>query len=106
MKMSVLVSDTTPLHPPLWGGPLRIYELYSNFDESDITYVGLNIGKGFEESEQKLKYNLKEVVVGPDKKFFNLRKLQLKFFKGLTFDLYTYLMMKFDKNFNKKLNQV
>ncbi len=105
--MNVLVADTAPLYPPSWGGPLRIYELYSNFFNSNITYVGipLHVDKNFRGSHKKLKKHLKEIIVKPDKKYLDFKKLQLKFLKGLTFDLYTYLLMKFDKSFNKKIRE-
>jgi len=46
-KTRMLVSDTAPLYPPLWGGPKRIWNLYGNFARCafDIVYVGIKTDK-------------------------------------------------------------
>ena len=44
-SIKITVSDTAKLYPPLWGGPKRIWNLYSNLgDMYDITYVGTDPG--------------------------------------------------------------
>ena len=42
-RINITVSDTAPLYPPLWGGPKRVWGLYSGLgDPFNVTYVGIN----------------------------------------------------------------
>ncbi|MFH0870494.1 MAG: glycosyltransferase [archaeon] len=42
-KIRLLVADNVPLHPPVQGGPMRIYNLYSPLPEKrfEISYIGV-----------------------------------------------------------------
>ena len=45
-RIKLLITDTAPLYPPLWGGPQRIWNLYGNLSQElfSITYVGVKFG--------------------------------------------------------------
>lgn len=102
--MEILVSDTAPLTPPRWGGPIRIYNLYKNLTH-EITYVGTNCKRGAKLTYKRVTPNLKEISVPISKLYFPIKFIELYFLKHLTFDLFTYIFMYFDFNFKKILNQ-
>jgi len=43
-RIKIVISDTAPLYPPQWGGPKRIWELYSHLsqDRFYLDYVGID----------------------------------------------------------------
>jgi glycosyltransferase involved in cell wall biosynthesis len=104
-KLKVLVADTAPLYPPLWGGPRRIYDLFSNFESSAVRYVGLNVEPGFEGSQKALSPGFSEIIVAPDKKCSAIRKMQHLMIPGLTFDLYSYFLPRRDTSFSSMLKR-
>ncbi len=105
-KINILVSDTALLTPPTWGGPLRIYNLYNNLpkDKYDITYVGVNCRYDTKKIDKKIDKNFREILTPISKLYFIVKFLELKLIKNLTFDLYTYIGMIFDKRFKKEIN--
>lgn len=102
-KIKILVADTAPLYPPLWGGPRRIFDLYTNLEGCSVNYVGLNVEKGFKRTEKKVSKNTLEIIVPPSLLGLALRKAQRLLLPGLTFDLYSYLFVRRDRNFKKEI---
>jgi len=108
MKKSILITDTAPLYPPLWGGPKRIWNLYSNLERGlfDITYVGVNFNfeKGLKYKYTKIRDNFREISCAfpPHYYFWNL--LENSLFKDNSFDLFLYLWMHTDWQFKYILN--
>src|SRR5512136_415021 len=43
-RYTLLISDTAPLYPPLWGGPKRIWNLFAGLAGQDfeVVYSGLD----------------------------------------------------------------
>ncbi len=102
MKLHLLIADNTPLYPPTWGGPKRVWNLYSNFSQNlfDITYVGLNLSGSF----SKIRDNFKEILTG-----FPLHYYPWYIFKKIalknTFpDLFVYLYMHTNQKFKHIIN--
>jgi glycosyltransferase involved in cell wall biosynthesis len=103
-KIKVLVSDTAPLYPPLWGGPIRIWNLFGSLsDDFEVTYVGPVFQLGAKYNEIQIKPNLKEIKVPVTKLYYPFRWFELKFLKGMTFELFSYLFMSLDLRFKRIL---
>ncbi|MBU1006835.1 MAG: hypothetical protein KKH08_04500 [Candidatus Omnitrophica bacterium] len=103
--VKIIVSYTAPLYPPLWGCPKRVWGLYANLGEGfDIIYVGANSARSKEYTNRKVKENVKEIMQPLCKMYYPFRMLELKTIKNLTFDIFTYLMMIFDRGFREELN--
>jgi glycosyltransferase involved in cell wall biosynthesis len=107
-KAVLLVTDTTPLYPPLWGGPKRIWGLYSNFpeDKFDITYVGSTYSLGDKKySVNRVRSNLREILSVPPAHYDAWSAVE-KMFLGnhLALDLFFYFGMKSDMQFRHILN--
>jgi len=84
-KIKLLISDTAPLYPPLWGGPKRIWNLYSNLgDEFDITYVGIDCGLDKKYINKKIRDNFREIVQPVTRIYYPFRYFELKMIKNLT----------------------
>lgn len=104
--IKITVSDTTPLYPPLWGGPKRIWNLYSNLGEGfDITYVGIDCGLDKKRVDRMLRDDFREIVQPVTSVYYPFRYFELKIIKNLTFDIFMYLCMIFDKGFTEELNK-
>lgn len=101
--IKILISDTAPLFPPLWGGPKRIWNLYSKLSQElfDITYVGVDfrLGKESKYSFNKIRDNFREILCAfpPHYYFWNL--FEKSIFKDNSFDLFLYLWMHTDWQF-------
>ena len=106
-SIKITVSDTARLYPPLWGGPKRIWNLYSNLgDMFDITYVGTDPGDDKRQYiNRKIKGNFREVIQPISDMYYLFRDFEVKIMRKLTFDIFTYLCMWFDKGFKKELNR-
>ncbi|MCM8792739.1 MAG: glycosyltransferase family 4 protein [Candidatus Omnitrophica bacterium] len=105
-KLKLLVSDTAPLYPPLWGGPLRIWNLFGELPKDfEIIYVGTVFAWGNKYTEVQIKPNVKEIKVPITKLYYPFRWFELKFLKGLTFELFSYLFMSFDFRFKRILRK-
>jgi glycosyltransferase involved in cell wall biosynthesis len=103
-RIKLLISDTAPLYPPLWGGPIRIWNLFGNLSENfEVIYVGPVFQLGAKYSEIQIKPNLKEIKVPVTKLYYPFRWFELKFLKGLTFELFSYLFMSLDLRFKRIL---
>lgn len=109
-QIKILITDTAPLYPPLWGGPKRILNLYSNFSKDlfDITYVGVHFNLG---SEGKSKYkfkriedNFKEILTSFPAHYYFWHSFEKAFFKNTFLDLFVYLWMHTDWQFKYILN--
>ncbi|MBL7147683.1 MAG: glycosyltransferase family 4 protein [Nanoarchaeota archaeon] len=106
MKTRIIVADTAKLTPPLWGGPIRIFNLYKNLSKRfDITYVGINCRRDAKKYEKRIAENFKEIEIPVTKLYYPVKWIELYLFKHLTFDLFTYLLMKLDINFKRELNK-
>jgi len=103
MKKRVLVTDTAPLYPPRWGGPKRIWNLYSSFppDLFDITYVGVgnNLGEGQKYRLNRISDNFKEVLCSLPSHYYLWRILEQRIVKNKHLDLFVYLCMHTDSQF-------
>lgn len=108
VKIKILVTDTAPLYPPLWGGPKRIWGLYSNFKEElfDITYVGVSfdLGNGLKYKFNKIRNNFKEILCSPPPHYYHWHALDKLIFKNTSLDLFVYLGMHTDWQFRYILN--
>jgi MoaA/NifB/PqqE/SkfB family radical SAM enzyme/glycosyltransferase involved in cell wall biosynthesis len=107
-QIKMLITDTAPLYPPLWGGPKRIWHLYSNLspDLFDITYIGVNFG-----TEKDLKYrftkisdNFKEILCTFPPHYYFWHIFEKAIFRDDSFDLFLYLWMHTDWQFKYILN--
>ncbi len=99
--LKVLVTDTAPLTPVRWGGPHRIFHLFSNLPERfDVTYVGLDLN-ATEPREKKVSGRLAEVIVAPSKVFPVIRKMQMRILKEESFDVYSSIAAHRDKPYRE-----
>lgn len=107
-KIKLLISDTAVLYPPLWGGPKRIWNLYSNFSKElfNLIYVGVNFNfeKGSRYSFNKINDNFNEILCAfpLHYRFWNVLKKSI--FKDNSLDLFPYLWMHTDWQFKYILN--
>ena len=108
MTKKILITDTAPLYPPLWGGPKRIWNLYSSFsrDLFDITYVGVkaNLEDGLKYSFNKIRDNFKEISCAFPPHYYPWHLIERKLFTDTSLDLFTYLGMRTDWHFKYALN--
>jgi glycosyltransferase involved in cell wall biosynthesis len=108
MKKNITVSDTAALYPPLWGGPKRIWNLYSNLSQDlfDITYVGVSCGlnRDSKYSFKRIAENFKEILCALPPHYYFWHVFERSVFKSLSFDLFTYLWMQTDWHFSSVLN--
>lgn len=101
----VIVSDTTYLDGAMWGGPLRVFNVYSNLSEDyKVNYIGLNTKFKSKKSDKELTPSLREILIPITKIYFPIKFIETKVFKHLTFDLFTYIGLRYDYNFKKELN--
>ena len=95
IRKKILISDTAPLYPPLWGGPKRIWGLFSNLTHKyDLMYVGVDTGqfelvKGIEAGENFLEKRFSM----PESYYKYWLPIHERLFKNLNFDLYTYFFI-------------
>lgn len=105
-QFKALISDTAKLYPPRWGGPKRIWHLYSNLsrDLFDITYVGLDINLKKPYQVEKITENFKSITCQMPAHYYPWYFFEKKILKNLAFDLFAYLMMWSDRHFKFILN--
>jgi glycosyltransferase involved in cell wall biosynthesis len=105
---SVLISDTAPLYPPLWGGPKRIWNIYNNFSKDlfDLTYVGVTyrLGNDIKYSFNKIRENFKQILCVLPPYYYPWHAIEQAIFKNTTVDLFIYLNMHTDWQFRYILN--
>lgn len=107
-KIKVVISDTAPLYPPLWGGPKRIWNLYGNLrqDLFDIAYIGIDCALG---RKRKYKYNIiqinfKEISCRLPVYYYFWHGMERIVFNGTSLDLFIYLWMHSGREFKYILN--
>lgn len=107
-QIKMVITDTAPLHPPLWGGPKRIWNLYSNFSPNlfDITYVGVNFGssRDLKYNFYKIRKNFKEILCAFPAHYYLWHVFEQLVFKDIALDLFVYLWMHTDWQFKYVLN--
>lgn len=107
-QIKMLITDTAPLYPPLWGGPGRIWNLFANFSRGrfDVSYVGVhcNLGKDLKYSFKKLGENFREILCGFPAHHYFWHNFERLLFKNTSLDLFTYLFMHTDWHFKHILN--
>ena len=102
----LLISDTAPLYPPFWGGPKRIWNLYSNLgDRFDVTYVGIDCGLSKKYINRKIRDNFREVIQPITKIYYPFRYFELKAARNTVFDIFIHICVIFDKGFKQELNK-
>jgi glycosyltransferase involved in cell wall biosynthesis len=109
-KIKILISDTAPLYPPLWGGPKRIWNLYSSLsrDLFDFTYIGVSCFLGAEKkySFHKIRDNFKEILCAFPQHYYPWHIFETKAFRHISLDLFAYLFMHTDWHFRYILNSL
>ena len=107
-RLRVIITDTAPLYPPLWGGPRRIWNLYSGFspESFDITYVGIssNLKREHKYSFNRLSANIKEILCGFPPHYYIWHKIESVLFKNTSLDLFVYLGVYTDWHFRHVLD--
>ena len=107
-KLKMLISDTSRLYPPLWGGPKRIWNLFSNVSENlfDITYVGVDhsVSNGKRYTFNRIRDNFKEVLSAFPRHYYLLRAIEEKIIRNPFLNLFSYLYMHTDRNFRHILD--
>ncbi|MFA5275760.1 MAG: glycosyltransferase [Candidatus Omnitrophota bacterium] len=108
-KIKLLVTDTAPLYPPVWGGPKRIWNLYGKFNPRvfDIVYVGVSfdIHPPRNYAIKRINDNLTEILCGlPERLYPFWHKIEKRIFKNLYMDLFPYLLIYLDWQFRYILN--
>jgi glycosyltransferase involved in cell wall biosynthesis len=108
MKKKILIADTAPLYPPLWGGPKRIWSIYNNFSQElfDFIYVGVNfnLAKDLKYNFKRIRHNFKEITCGLPLHYYPWHAMEKMLFKNTSVDLFIYLYMHTDWHFKYILN--
>lgn len=102
-QIRIVLSDTTPLWPPRWGGPKRMWELYHNLPEQrfHIDYVGLDIHQEEPYKVYKRAENIRELLASLPKHYALWKPIHERFFKYLSFDLFYYFLMPTVRQFTR-----
>jgi glycosyltransferase involved in cell wall biosynthesis len=104
----MLIADTAPLYPPLWGGPQRIWNLYGKLSQGlfDIKYVGVKFGMPTEQkySLQRIRENFTEILCNLPPHYPWWHAFEQKIFPNTSLDLFVYLCMRSDWQFKYILN--
>ena len=107
-KIKLMITDTAPLYPPLWGGPQRIWNLYGSLSRElfDITYVGVKFGMPKEQkySLQRVRENFVEILCNLPPHYPWWHAFEQKVFPNTSLDLFVYLCMRSDWQFKYILN--
>jgi len=106
IKRQVLVTDTAPLYPPRWGGPRRIWNLYSNLSEAlfEVTYVGMHSGSAWQYKYNTIRANFREILCGAPEHYFFWKPFKKVYSRDNSLDLFFYLRMHTDWHFKYALN--
>ncbi len=107
-KFKIILSDTARLYPPLWGGPRRIWHLFSNLkkDLFDMTYVGVDYGlpNGNIYKFNRIEENFREIIFGFPKHYYPWHFLEKKIVRNSALDLFSYLYMHTHRDFKDIFN--
>ena len=105
-RIRLLISDTTPLFPPRWGGAKRIWYLYSNLPQHifDIKYIGLDFVRGKKYKVKKLNFNFKEFIIPRPFSATIWQLFEEPLLNEMGHSLYHYLMPKRIKKFKDVVN--
>ncbi len=106
-KLKVLITDTAPLYPAQWGGPKRIWNLFSNFTQEDFefTYIGVTFEGSAEAKcrQNKIQDNFEEILTVFPPHYFLWHIVEKTFLKNTHLDLFPYLAMSTDWRFRSLL---
>lgn len=95
--LKLLVTDTAPLTPVRWGGPHRIFHLFSNLpNHFEVTYVGIDLNCQ-EPREVRVNERFREHIVPPTRLFPAVRKAQTSLLREESIDLYSYIAVSRDR---------
>lgn len=104
--IKLLVSDTAPLYPPLWGGQKRIWNLYSNLGDSfDVTYIGIDCGLRKRYINRKIRDNFREVIRPITKIYYLFRYFELNALRNKAFDIFIHICIVLDKGLKREINK-
>lgn len=107
-QFKVVVADTAPLYPPLWGGPRRIWNLFGNFaqDLFDFTYVGVTFEgpRDARYKQQRIRGNFKESLCVFPPHYYLWHIFERALLNNTSLDLFLYLAMNTDWQFKYLLN--
>lgn len=108
MRIKIVITDTAPLYPPLWGGPKRIWGLFSNLaqDLFDITYVGIDctLTNGKKYNFNKPRDNFKQILCSLPTHYYPWHAVEKSIIRNSSLDLFPYLCMHTDWHFKHILN--
>lgn len=95
--LKILVTDTAPLTPVRWGGPHRIFHLFTHLPKNfEVIYVGIDLN-ATEPRTLQVNERFTEVIVPPTRLFPAVRKLQTALLKEESIDLYSYIAASRDR---------
>ena len=95
--LKLLVTDTAPLTPVRWGGPHRIFHLFTNLPQNfEVTYVGIDLD-ATEPRTIQVNERFTEVIVPPSRLFPAVRKVQMTLLREESIDLYSYIAVSRDR---------
>jgi len=108
MKINIVVTDTAPLYPPLWGGPKRIWGLFANLAEDlfDITYVGIHyaLNNGQKYNFDRPRDNFRQILCSLPSHYYPWHAIEKGIIRNPSLDLFPYLCMHTDWHFKHVLN--
>jgi len=108
MKINIVVTDTAPLYPPLWGGPKRIWGLFANLEKDlfDITYVGIHcaLSNGQKYSFDRPRDNIRQILCSLPSHYYPWHAVEKGIIRNPSLDLFPYLCMHTDWHFRHVLN--
>ena len=107
-KIKILITDAAPLYPPLWGGPKRIWNLYSNLFQNlfDIAYIGVNfdIKGSLRYRFNKIRNNFIEILCALPKHYYLWHFIEKTISNNGSLNLFVYLWIHTDWQFKYILN--
>lgn len=102
----LLVADTAPLYPALWGGPKRIWGILKHLpaEHFSVTYVGM-LEPDKPCKSGRVAENINQVLVPFPGHHLFFERWQQRILPNLGFDLYRYFFMDFCRAFAKEIEQ-
>jgi len=106
--MRIIVADTAPLYPPLWGGPKRIWHLFGTLSEDDfqIDYVGIDWRLKGSYRVRRISPNFREFIFPLPSVYKLWYPLHKVFFRKLNLDLFLYFGVRLCRDFCYVLNNL